>query len=82
MLWPYAIAQWTTHRIENIGRLFSPAPRMIELTDQDVAEFREIVRQHTGKELSDDEARAQARSLLQLVAFAMKPLPPPAPPEQ
>ena len=50
---------------------------MIDLTDQDVAEFRELYRKQTGKDLSDDEARAYARSLIRLVEFVTRPNPPP-----
>jgi hypothetical protein len=53
---------------------------MIELTDQDVAEFRELFRKETGKELTDDEARAYAWSLIRLVRFVAQSAGPPAPP--
>jgi hypothetical protein len=53
---------------------------MIQLNAQDVAEFREIYRKETGKDLSDDQAREYAERLIELVGFAtgrgLPPLPP------
>ncbi len=46
---------------------------MIELTDQDVAEFRELFRKETGRDIADDEARAYAWSLIRLVGFVASP---------
>jgi hypothetical protein len=52
---------------------------MIRLSDRDVAEFRDLYRQQTGKELSAAQARDYAERLVRLVAFAagMDPAPPP-----
>ena len=54
---------------------------MIQLTAQDVAEFREVYRKETGKELTDDQAREYAERLVQFVALfagvGPSPLPPP-----
>ena len=52
---------------------------MIDLTGQDVAEFRALFREQTGRDLSDDEARAYARSLVRLVEIAARPDPAPPP---
>ena len=46
---------------------------MIELTPQDVGEFRALVRQETGKDITNEEARNQALNLLTLVALVTKP---------
>jgi hypothetical protein len=40
---------------------------MIDLTDQDVAEFRALYRTETGRDLSDAEARACTEGLIRLV---------------
>jgi hypothetical protein len=50
---------------------------MITLTPKDVAEFRNLHRQETGREITDDEAREYAERLIHLVAFAygIDPLP-------
>lgn len=45
---------------------------MTDLTEKDVAEFRAIFRQETGKEITDAQAREYAMNLLNLVAFVMK----------
>ena len=45
---------------------------MIDLTDADVAEFKALVKQETGKDISDKEAREQAFNLVRLVAFVTK----------
>ncbi len=53
---------------------------MIRLTAQDVAEFREVYRKETGKELTDDQAREYAERLIQLIAFVTGAgSPPPSP---
>ena len=49
-----------------------PPTRMTDLTEKDVAEFRAIFRQETGKEITDAQAREYAMNLLNLVAFVMK----------
>jgi hypothetical protein len=54
---------------------------MLRLTDQDVAEFRRIYRMETGKDLSDEEARACAERLVQFVAFLTGASPLPLPSE-
>ncbi len=43
---------------------------MKELTARDVAEFRALYRQETGKDVTDEQARAYAERLIRLVAFA------------
>lgn len=48
---------------------------MVNLTDSDIAEFKTLFRNETGKELTDDQARAYAENLIRLVAFVMKPTP-------
>jgi hypothetical protein len=53
---------------------------MIELTDQDVAEFRELFRKETGRDITDDEARAYAWSLIRLAGFVASSAGPAAPP--
>ncbi len=54
---------------------------MQNLTPQDVAEFRRIYRQETGEDISQEEARAYAERLVQLVAFVTGAGPLPLPPE-
>ena len=46
---------------------------MIDLTPQDVGEFKALVKQETGKDITDDEARIQATNLIRLVALVVKP---------
>ncbi len=46
--------------------------RMIILSDADVAEFKALVKQETGKDITDDEARVQATNLIHLVAAVTK----------
>lgn len=53
---------------------------MIDLPDQHVAEFRELFRKETGKELTDDEARAYAWSLVRLVGMVAEARRAPPPP--
>lgn len=52
---------------------------MIHLTPQAVAEFRELYRKETGREISDEQAHEYAERLIRLVAFAagIDPFPPP-----
>lgn len=51
---------------------------MIRLTARDVAEFRELFRRETGRDISADQAREYAERLVWLVAFAMgRRTPPP-----
>ena len=52
---------------------------MIRLTPQDVAEFRDLYRRETGREITDDQAQAYAERMIRLVAFAtgVGSLPPP-----
>ena len=52
---------------------------MIRLTAQDVAEFRELYRQETGREITAEEAAEYAERVIRLVAFAagINPFPPP-----
>ena len=51
---------------------------MTLLTAQDVAEFRDLYRRETGREITDDQAREYAERLVWLVGFAtgQLPLPP------
>ena len=49
---------------------------MISLTARDVAEFRAIYRAETGKDITDEQARAYAERLIGLVAFATGAGPP------
>ena len=49
---------------------------MAGLTDRDVAEFRANYRAETGKEITDEQARAYAERLIRLVAFATGADPP------
>jgi hypothetical protein len=52
---------------------------MIRLTPEDVAEFRELYRRQTGREITDDQARAYAERMIRLVAFATGVGSPPSP---
>jgi hypothetical protein len=54
---------------------------MIHLSAQDVAEFRELYRRETGREITDDQAREYAERLIRFVAFAAGIEMFPAPPE-
>lgn len=53
------------------GRIF-PHPPMIDLTPEDVAEFRTLFREETGREIADEDARAYAENLIRLVSFVMR----------
>ena len=46
---------------------------MIDLTDDDIAEFQALMFKETGKRISKEEAREQASSLIHLVDFVMRP---------
>jgi hypothetical protein len=46
---------------------------MINLTPKDIAEFQRLFRRETGKEITEEQARAYAENLIRLVAFVMKP---------
>jgi len=46
---------------------------MIELTPQDVGEFRVLVKKETGKDITNEEAREYALNLVTLVALVAKP---------
>ena len=46
---------------------------MIELTDQDVAEFQLLYQRQTGQEISLAQARRYAQSLVDLVAWVALP---------
>jgi hypothetical protein len=52
---------------------------MIRLTARDVAEFRDLYRRETGRDISEAQAREYAERLVRLVAFAagIDPFPPP-----
>ena len=45
---------------------------MIDLTPEDVAEFRTLFRSETGRAITDEEARAYAENLIRLVAFVLR----------
>jgi hypothetical protein len=49
---------------------------MMPLTPKDISEFRALFRAETGRDISDEEARSYALSLLQLVAFVTDRNPP------
>lgn len=53
---------------------------MTRLTAEAVAEFREIYRKETGKEITEEQARAYAERLLRLVAIVTSIGPRPLPP--
>jgi hypothetical protein len=53
---------------------------MMDLTDHDVAEFREIYRRETGKEITEAQAREYAERVLRLVAIVTSIRPPPPQP--
>lgn len=46
----------------------------MQLTTQQVNEFKELYQNEFGEELSDEEARKQARNLVQLVASVYQPI--------
>lgn len=46
---------------------------MIDLTPQDVGEFRALVKKETGKEITNEQARKYATNLVTLVALIAKP---------
>lgn len=46
---------------------------MIELTPQDIGEFKALFKKETGKEITDDQAREYALSVLHLVALVVQP---------
>ncbi|MBI1812416.1 hypothetical protein HY285_00810 [Candidatus Peregrinibacteria bacterium] len=46
---------------------------MIELTPQDVGEFKALFRKETGKDITDAQAREYALNLLHLVALVIRP---------
>jgi hypothetical protein len=45
---------------------------MIELTPEDIKEFRALFKRDTGREISEVDARAYALSIIQLVALVRK----------
>jgi hypothetical protein len=45
---------------------------MVDLTAEDVAEFRALFRKETGREITDQEAEAYALNLIRLVAFVTR----------
>ena len=49
-----------------------PPLSMIDLTDDDIAEFQTLYRRETGRELTDDEAHASAETLVRLVDFVLR----------
>jgi hypothetical protein len=51
---------------------------MIDLTPQDIAEFQRLFRKETGKEITEEQARAYAENLIRLVSFVMTPSSPTA----
>ena len=46
---------------------------MIELTTQDVGEFKALFEKETGKAITDAQAREYALNLLHLVALVVQP---------
>lgn len=46
---------------------------MIHLADSDIAEFRALFREETGREITVEQARTYAENLVRLVGFVMKP---------
>ncbi len=46
---------------------------MIELTPQDVGEFKALFKKETGKDITDAQAREYALNLLHLVALVIQP---------
>jgi hypothetical protein len=46
---------------------------MINLTQKDIGEFKELFLKETGKSISDAEAEKYARSVLGLVALVVQP---------
>ncbi|MEI8230585.1 MAG: hypothetical protein WCG83_05645 [Candidatus Peregrinibacteria bacterium] len=46
---------------------------MIELTPQDIGEFKALFRQETGKDITDEQAREYSLNLLHLVALVVQP---------
>jgi hypothetical protein len=59
---------------------------MIDLTPQDIGEFKALFKQETGQDITDEQAREYALSVLHLVALVVDPghtssdLPIPSPP--
>jgi hypothetical protein len=47
-------------------------PPMIELTENDVREFQALFRRKTGKQISEEQARAYASSLIRLVSIVAR----------
>jgi hypothetical protein len=45
---------------------------MIELTPKDVREFQTLFRRETGKEITEEQARVYASSLIRLVALVTR----------
>ena len=46
---------------------------MLELTPQDIGEFKALFKKETGKDITDEQAREYALSLVNVVAFAVQP---------
>ncbi len=46
---------------------------MLDLTPQDITEFQDLFRKETGLALTEEQARAYATSLIELVAFVVRP---------
>lgn len=46
---------------------------MIELTAKDVGEFKALFKEETGKDITDEQARAYALNVLHLVALVAQP---------
>ena len=61
----------SAHRLSFTVGIFPPAP-MIDLTPRDVREFQDIVYKETRQRLSPEQAREQATSLIELVAFVLR----------
>lgn len=46
---------------------------MIELSVQDIGEFKVLFKKETGKDITDEEARKYATSVLRLVSLVVQP---------
>lgn len=46
---------------------------MMELTPQDIGEFRVLFKKETGKDITDEQAREYALNALHLVALVVQP---------
>lgn len=49
--------------------------RKMNISDEQLKKFKKICKNHTGSDLSDEEALKQANRLLTLISITRKPLP-------